>query len=169
MEYDVREIRNYYDAKIREYDFNKLVGIGISPNNAEFMVSVGVPEEYDEFVFYSIVDFQKLLIGGKPFIKIGHFTSSLYGLYVNEDGDEFFTSSSYHEPQVYMLNKNLETFFLFYLIRHEVSTKMRKQGEYTSYNYARELSRLYEQIDPEAMKDVEGYWSHFIEDYETGL
>ncbi len=47
--------------------------------------------------------------------------------------------------------------------------RMKRQGEYTSYNYASELRKVYEQIDPEAMKDAEGYWSHLVEDYETGL
>lgn len=47
--------------------------------------------------------------------------------------------------------------------------KMIQNGEYTSYNYAIKLRKVYEQIDPVAMKDVEGYWSHLIEDYETGL
>lgn len=92
-----------------------------------------------------------------------------YGLYLKEGSDELFTSSSFHQPLIYMLNKNLKTFFLFHLIRHEVSGRMRKEGVYTSYMYANELRKLYEQIDPIAMKDVEGYWSHLIEDYETGL
>lgn len=47
--------------------------------------------------------------------------------------------------------------------------KMKQEGEYSSQKYARELRNLYEQLDPVAMKDVEGYWSHLIEDYETGL
>lgn len=31
---------------------------------------------------------------------------------------------------------------------YEVAMKMRQQGEYTSYKYACELRRLFEQIDP---------------------
>lgn len=52
---------------------------------------------------------------------------------------------------------------------YEVAMKMRQQGEYTSYKYACELRRLFEQIDPAPMKDAESYWSHLVEDYETGL
>lgn len=47
--------------------------------------------------------------------------------------------------------------------------RMKQQGEYASDKYARELRKWFEDIDPEAMKDVEGYWSHLLEDYETGL
>lgn len=47
--------------------------------------------------------------------------------------------------------------------------KIKKEGVYTSCNYAIELRKVYEQIDFIAMKEVEGYWSHLIEDYETGL
>lgn len=46
---------------------------------------------------------------------------------------------------------------------------MKRQGEYTSYKYASEIQKTYEEIDPQAMKDAEGYWSHLLEDYETGL
>lgn len=46
---------------------------------------------------------------------------------------------------------------------------MKRQGQYTFYKYAGELRKMYEQIDPVAMRDVEGYWSHLVEDYETGL
>lgn len=58
---------------------------------------------------------------------------------------------------------------MFQLIRQELSSEMRQREIYTSYKYAIELRKLYEQIDPAALKDVEGYWSHLIEDYETGL
>ncbi len=47
--------------------------------------------------------------------------------------------------------------------------RMKQQGEYTSYKYASELRKVYEEIDPEEMKDVEGYWSHLIEDYEYAV
>ncbi|WII35816.1 SUKH-4 family immunity protein [Paenibacillus thiaminolyticus] len=169
MDFDIREIREYYDSELRAYDFNELVSLGISHDNADFMVGIGVPEEFDDFVFYGTNDFKQLLIEGMQFIRIGHYTSNGYGLYVKGDGNELFTSSSFHEPKIYMLNKNLKTFFLFHLIRQEVSMRMKQQSEYTSYKYASELRKVYEKIDPEAMKDVEGYWSHRVEDYETGL
>ncbi|AWB43157.1 hypothetical protein DCC85_02190 [Paenibacillus sp. CAA11] len=169
MDFDIRKIREYYDSELIVYDIGDLVSIGVSLNNADFMVTIGFLEELGDFVFYEIDRFQKLMIEGVRFIKIGHSLFSGYGLYVKESCDELFTSSSFHEPEVYRLNKNLETFFLFYLIRYEVLMRMRQQGDYTSYKYARELRELYEQIDPEAMKQVEGYWSHIIEDYETGL
>lgn len=169
MDFDIREIREYYDSELREYDFNELVSLGISHDNADFMVGIGVPEEFDVFVFYGTDNFQKLSIEGVQFIKIGHYTSYGYGLYVKEGSDELFTSSFFHEPQIYMLNQNLKTFFLFHLIRQEVLTRMKQQGEYTSYKYASELCKVYGKIDPVAMKDAEGYWSHLVEDYETGL
>ncbi|ALA43345.1 MULTISPECIES: hypothetical protein [Paenibacillus] len=169
MDYDIREIREYYDSEIRDYDFNELVGLGVSRENADFMIDIGVPEEFDDFVFYELNDFKKLLIGEVQFIKIGHYASYGYGLYLKEGEGGLFTSSSFHHPFVYMLNKNLRTFFLFQLIRQELSSEMRQREIYTSYKYAIELRKLYEQIDPAALKDVEGYWSHLIEDYETGL
>ncbi|UHA74771.1 hypothetical protein [Paenibacillus sp. 481] len=173
MEFDIHEILGYYDTKLRDYNYFELIELGISHENADFMVSIGVPEKYDNFVFYDENAFQKTFIEGERFIIIGHYAD--YGgrkskdLYLKEGSDGFFTTSSLHAPQIYMFNKNLRTFFLFDLIKNEVATKMRKEGEFNSYKYAIELRGLFEQIDPEAMKDVEGYWSHLIEDYETGL
>ncbi|CAH1226416.1 hypothetical protein PAECIP111890_05924 [Paenibacillus sp. JJ-223] len=46
---------------------------------------------------------------------------------------------------------------------------MKREGGYTTQKYVKELHRLYKQLDPLAMKDAEGYWSHLIEDYATGL
>ncbi|WP_227871770.1 hypothetical protein [Paenibacillus bovis] len=46
---------------------------------------------------------------------------------------------------------------------------MKKAEIYTSQNYAHELRKLYMQYDADTMENVEGYWSHLIEDYETGL
>lgn len=43
---------------------------------------------------------------------------------------------SLHHPLIYTLNKNLRTFFLFHLIKQEKSMEMKKEGVYTSYNYA---------------------------------
>ncbi|MFP4978681.1 hypothetical protein ACE6ED_24965 [Paenibacillus sp. CN-4] len=169
VHFDIHEIRDYYDSDLHNYDFNGLVSIGVSLENADFMTDIGVPEAYNEFVFYGLNDFQTMLIEDVPFIKIGHYTSYGYGLYFKVGCDELFTSSPYHLPLIYMLNKDLKTFFLFHLIRHEISARMRKEGVYTSYLYAVELRRLYTEIDPIAMGDVEGYWSHLIEDYETGL
>lgn len=173
MDFDIHDIRDYYDSALRDYDYDELVGLGISQENADFMVSIGVPEEYDDFIFYGTDTIQKSVIDGTKFIKIGHYACygilSSKGLYLIEGSDELFTTSSLHVPSIYMLNKNLRTFFLFHLIRNELAMKMRQDGEYTTQKYARELRKLYDQIDPIAMKDVEGYWSHLIEDYETGL
>ncbi|MEN1988861.1 hypothetical protein [Paenibacillus hubeiensis] len=173
MHYDIREILQYYDSDLRVYDYDQLIEIGVSRNNAEFMVSVGVPEDYDDFVFYGTDAIQKMLIDGTVFIKIGHYACygilGSNGLYIKEGEDELFTSSSYRKPQIYMLNKNLKTFFWFHLIKNELAMEMKREGGYTTQKYAQELHRLYEQLDPLAMKDAEGYWSHLIEDYATGL
>ncbi|MBW5470855.1 hypothetical protein GPJ61_23860 [Brevibacillus formosus] len=173
MDFDIREIRDYYDSELRDYDYDELVRIGISHDNADFMVSIGVPEEYDDFVFYGKDTIQKTLIEGIKFIKIGHYAChgilNPNGLYLKEGSDGLFTTSSLHDPPIYLLNKNLRTFFLFHLIKNELAMKMRQEDEYSTQKYARELRRLYDQIDPIPMKDVEGYWSHLIEDYETGL
>ncbi|MFJ8460802.1 SUKH-4 family immunity protein [Lysinibacillus xylanilyticus] len=173
MDIDIREIRDYYDSEIRDYDYNELVRLGVSHDNAEFMVSIGVPEEYNDFMFYGSDTFQKTLIEGVQYIKIGHFTSfgmrNSYGLYFKESSSEFFTTSSLHEPHLYMINKDLGTFFLFHLIKNELVMKMKQENEYSTQKYAHELQKMFDQIDPVAMKDVEGFWSHFIEDYETDL
>lgn len=169
MDFDIRVIREYYDSETRDYDFNELVNFGVSVENADFMIDIGVPKEFGAFEFYEFIDFRKIVIEEVQFIKVGHFVSYEYGLYFKEASDELFTSSSLHQPLIYTLNQNLRTFFLFHLMRQEISTAMKKEGVYTSYNYAIELRKVYEQIDPIAMKEVEGYWSHLIEDYETGL
>ncbi|MEK4171382.1 hypothetical protein MHI22_07390 [Lysinibacillus sp. FSL L8-0312] len=169
MDFDILELRAYYDSETRNYDFNELVDFGISVTNASFMKDIGVPKEFGDFEFYEFNNFSKTAIREVPFIKVGHCASNEYGLYLKEGSDELFTSSSLHHPLIYTLNQNVRTFFLFHLIRQEISMQMKKEGVYTSYNYAIELRKVYEQIDPIAMKEAEGYWSHLIEDYETGL
>lgn len=173
MDFDIREICDYYDSELRDYDYDELIRLGISHDDADFMVSIGVPEEYDDFVFYGRDTLKKTLIEGVEFINIGHF--SCYGildpnaLYLKEGSDGLFINSPHHKPPIYMLNKNLRTFFLFELIRNELAMKMKKESEYSTQKYARELRRLYDQIDPRSMKDVEGYWSTLVEEYETGI
>ncbi|MFD0589136.1 hypothetical protein ACFQZE_14130 [Paenibacillus sp. GCM10027627] len=173
LEFDIYEIREYYDSELRDYDYNELVRLGISHDDADFMVSIGVPENYDNFVFYGRDAFKKTLIEGEEFIHIGHYSCygilDLNGLYLKRGSDGLFINSSHHNPPIYMLNKNLRTFFLFELIRHELAMEMKQKSEYNEKEYARELRKLYEQIDPVAIKDLDGYWSHLIEDYETGL
>ena len=173
MDFDIRDIRDYYDSEVQDYDYKELISLGISHDNADFMVSIGVPKEYNDFVFYGTDTLQKTIMEGVQCITIGHYASfgmrNSYGLYLKEGSDGLFTTSSLHEPQLYMLNKNLRTFFMFHFIKNEVAMKMRQQGEYTSNKYACELRRLFEQIDPLPMKDVESFWSHLVEDYETGL
>lgn len=169
MDFDIREIREYYDSETRDYDFNDLVNLGISVENADFMINIGVPKEFGDFTFYDFPNFGKIVIKEGEFIKVGHCAPNEYGLYLKEGSDELFTSSSLHDPFIYTLNQNLRTFFLFHLIRQELSMEMKKEGVFTSYDYAVELRKVYEQIDPIAMEEVEGYWSHLIEDYETGL
>ncbi|UIO43741.1 hypothetical protein LOY85_06195 [Brevibacillus brevis] len=173
MDFNIRDIRDYYDSEVQDYDYKELISLGISHDNADFMVSIGVPKEYNDFVFYGTDTLQKTIMEGVQCITIGHYASfgmrNLYGLYLKEGSDGLFTTSSLHEPQLYMLNKNLRTFFVFHFIKNEVAMKMRQQGEYTSNTYACELRSLFEQIDPLPMKDVESFWSHLVEDYETGL
>lgn len=169
MDFDIREIREYYDSEPLDYEFNELVNFGVSIENADFMIDIGVPKEFGDFEFYEFTEFRKIVIEEMQFIKVGHYASHEYGLYLKEGSDELFTSSSLHHPLIYKLNQNLRAFFLFHLIRQEISSEMKKEGVYTSYNYAIELKKVYEQIDPTALKEVEGYWSHLIEDYETGL
>ncbi|MEK4988592.1 hypothetical protein NYE46_16500 [Listeria sp. FSL L8-0308] len=60
MDIDISEIRDYYESEIRDYDYNELVRLGVSHDNAEFMVSIGVPEEYNDFIFYGLDTFQKI-------------------------------------------------------------------------------------------------------------
>ncbi|KLU57917.1 hypothetical protein EL84_05470 [Paenibacillus sp. VT-400] len=173
MDFDIVEIKDYYDTEIIHYDFTNLKDLGISEENAHFLIDIGVPEQYDDFSFYESEAFQVKVIEGEEYIQIGHFVSygmrDSYGLYLKQGSDMFFTTSSLDKSNVYMLNKNLGTFFLFHLIRSELATKMRMEGTYTSDEYARALRGYFEKIDPIAMKNVEGYWSHMLEDYETGL
>lgn len=173
LDFDIYEIREYYDSELRDYDYFELVRLGISHDDADFMVSIGVPEDYDDFVFYGMDTFKKTSIEGVEFINIGHYSCygilDLNALYLKEGSEGLFINSSHHKPPIYMLNKNLRTFFLFELIRNELAMKMKQEGEYDGQEYARELRKLYERIDPVAMRDLDGYWSHLVEDYETGL
>lgn len=173
MNFDIVEIKDYYDTEIIHYDFTNLKDLGISEENARFLIDIGVPEQYDDFFFYTSEAFQLKAIEGEEYIQIGHFASygmrDSYGLYLKQGSDMFFTTSSLDKSNVYMLNKNLGTFFLFHLIRSELANKMRLEGTYTSDEYARALRGYFEKIDPIAMKNVENYWSHLLEDYETRL
>ncbi|PWW37931.1 MULTISPECIES: SUKH-4 family immunity protein [Paenibacillus] len=173
MDFDIVEIKDYYDTEIINYDFTNLKDWGISEENAHFLIDIGVPEQYDDFSFYESGAFQVKVIEGEEYIQIGQFASygmrDSYGLYLKQGSDMFFTTSSLDKSNVYMLNKNLGTFFLFHLIRSELATKMRLEGTYTPDEYARALRVYFEKIDPIAMKNDEGYWSHMLEDYETGL
>ncbi|WP_260985279.1 SUKH-4 family immunity protein [Paenibacillus xylanexedens] len=169
MDFDIRQIRDYYDTQLHEYDYKQLLSLGVSRHNAEFMIEIGIPAQFDIFVFYDLVHFQKCTIDGESFIQIGHYSFSQYGLYLKEGSNELYASSFFHEPHVYKLNQDMKTFFLFHLVRNEVAMQMRQEGQYTTYNYADELREMFKELDPIAMNDVEGYWSHLIEDYETGL
>ncbi|WP_340015068.1 SUKH-4 family immunity protein [Paenibacillus sp. FSL K6-1318] len=173
MNFDIVEIKDYYDTEIIHYDFTNLKDRGISEENAHFLIDIGVPEQYDDFFFYTSEAFQLKFIEEEEYIQIGQFASygmrDSYGLYLKQGSDMFFTTSSLDKSNVYILNKNLGTFFLFHLIRNELATKMRLEGTYTSDEYARALRGYFEKIDPIAMNNVEAYWSHMLEDYETGL
>ncbi|MEK4075991.1 SUKH-4 family immunity protein [Paenibacillus sp. FSL M7-0656] len=173
MDFDIVEIKDYYDTEIINYDYTKLKAWGVTEENAHFLIDIGVPEQYDDFSFYESEAFQVKVVEGEEYIQIGHFASygmrDSYGLYLKQGSDMFFATSSLDKSNVYMLNKNLGTFFLFHLIRSELATKMRLESTYTADEYARALRGYLEKIDPIAMKNVEGYWSHLLEDYETGL
>lgn len=47
MDFDIREICDYYDSELRDYDYDELIRLGIRHDDADFMVSIGVPEEYE--------------------------------------------------------------------------------------------------------------------------
>lgn len=49
MYFDIVEIKDYYDTEIINYDFTILKDLGISEENAHFLVDIGVPEQYDDF------------------------------------------------------------------------------------------------------------------------
>lgn len=173
MDFNILEIRDYYDSEIINYDYDKLTKRGVSEENARFLIDVGVPAEYYDFVFYEVEAFHVKGIEDEEYIQIGHFASygmrDSYGLYLKQGSDTLFTTSPLDKSEVYILNKNLRTFFLFRLIRNELAAKMRLEGVYTSDKYASKLRDYFENVDPISMKNVEGYWSHFLEDYETGL
>ncbi|WP_145335145.1 SUKH-4 family immunity protein [Paenibacillus xylanexedens] len=173
MNIDILKIKEYYDTDVLEYDYAELILRGISEENAQFLTQIGVPEQYDDFFFYRLDQFHDKDVTGEQYIQIGHFASygmrDACGLYLKPESDILYMNSSLAKSAVYALNKNIETFFLFHLIRSELSTKMRSEGTYTQAHYASELRRYFEQIDPVAMQNVEGYWSHLLEDYETGL
>lgn len=117
MNFDIVEIKDYYDTEIINYDFTNLKDWGISEENALFLIDIGVPEQYDDFSFYESEAFQVKVIEGEEYIQIGHFASygmrDSYGLYLKQGSDMFFATSSLDKSNVYMLNKNLGTFFCF--------------------------------------------------------
>ncbi|MCY9529470.1 hypothetical protein M5X04_09005 [Paenibacillus alvei] len=69
MDFDIREICDYYDSELLDYDYDDLIRLGISHDNADFMVSIGVPEEYDDIVFYGEDTIHKTLIEGITYIN----------------------------------------------------------------------------------------------------
>ncbi|WP_311079287.1 hypothetical protein [Paenibacillus polymyxa] len=38
------------------------MSLGLSHENADFMTAIGVPEEFDDFLFYELNDLKKLLV-----------------------------------------------------------------------------------------------------------
>ncbi|WP_145414565.1 SUKH-4 family immunity protein [Paenibacillus xylanexedens] len=173
MNNDILKIKEYYDTDVLEYDYAELILRGISEENAQFLTQIGVPEQYDDFFFYRLDQFHDKDVTGEQYIQIGHFASygmrDACGLYLKPESDILYMNSSLAKSAVYALNKNIETFFLFHLIRSELSTKMRSEGTYTQAHYASELRRCFEQIDPVAMQNVEGYWSHLLEELRNRL
>jgi len=173
MKFDLEEIAAYYDSAPSKYDYYELLEFGISLRNADFIVSIGLPQSLDDFVFYELENMQKEIIKGVKLIRIGHHAT--YGflnqqpLYLLEGEDEMFFASCNHPLSIYQLNKDLKTFFLFHLMRYELYSAMKKAEKYNTHTYAYELRQLFIQYDANTMEDTEGYWSHLIEDYETGL
>lgn len=69
------------------------------------------------------------------------------GLYFKESSSELFTTSPLHEPHLYMINKDLKTFFCSILIKNELAMKMKQQNEYSTQKYTHELQKMFDQID----------------------
>ncbi|WP_336763240.1 hypothetical protein [Paenibacillus sp. USHLN196] len=80
MDFDIVEIKDYYESEIINYDYTILKDWGISEENAHFLIDIGVPEQYDDFSFYESEAFQVKVIEGEEYIQIGHFAS--YGICV---------------------------------------------------------------------------------------
>ncbi|ANF97576.1 hypothetical protein [Paenibacillus bovis] len=169
MNFDIKEISNYYGEDKWQYKLNDLLNIGISNENANFISEKGLPKVFSDFTFYKFDNFEKISLKDAHIIKIGEFSFSKSGLFLKQDEDELFSTSSYHGSNIYILNKNLETFFLFHLIKDKIAQNMIKKNKFDSYKYAIELKNKYNENDYMAMEDQEGYWSHLVEDYETGL
>ncbi|MCA1294985.1 hypothetical protein LBW89_18390 [Paenibacillus sp. alder61] len=169
MDFDIKEIIKYYGEDVWQYKLNDLLNVGISRENANFISSSGLPKVFSDFIFFEFEKFEKITFKNTNIIKIGQFSFGEHGLFLKENEDELFASSSYHEPEIYIMNKNIETFFLFHLIKNKIAINMIERNKFNSFDYALELKKVYNENDYVAMEDQEGYWSHLVEDYETGL
>lgn len=169
MIFNINEIIKYYGEDIWQYKRIELLDLGISRENANFISINGLPKVFSDFNFFELEKFQKTPFENTNIIKIGQLSFGVYGLFLKENEDELFTSSYYHESNIYILNKNVETFFLFHLIKNKIAKNRIERNEFNSSEYALELKRVFNENDCVAMEDQEGYWSHLVEDYETEL
>ena len=72
MNFNILEIKEYYDTDVLKYDYAELILRGISEENAHFLIQIGVPEQYDDFFFYKLDQFHDKDVAGEQYIQIGH-------------------------------------------------------------------------------------------------
>jgi len=111
MSFDDEVIISYHGEEVWKYKLNDLYNIGISLENANFISTNGLPKYFSDFTFFNFENFEKILYKSSYIIKIGEFSFSKNGLFLKEDEDEIFATSAYHGTNIYILNKNVETFF----------------------------------------------------------
>ena len=94
MDFDIGEIKDYYESEIINHDYTKLKAWGVTEENAHFLIDIGVPEQYDDFSFYESEAFQVKVIEGEEYVQIGHF--AIYGM-----RDSYWSLSKTRERYVF--------------------------------------------------------------------
>lgn len=165
MEYKVENIRKYYDD-FRIYPYDDLIKQGFTERDALFMSEIGVPFKFLGFAFFGLEEFKICLFSGEEYIQVGIFRPHSYtnnGIYVHLGSGKVVKES---EHGIVLLNRDLKTFFLFHLIFFQDAKKYNLKNIEECNTYGAEVRKKFENMDPEAMENHEGYWSTKVEEYE---
>lgn len=165
MEFKVENIKKYYDD-FWVYNYDDLIKQGFTESDALFMSEMGVPHIFQGFIFYDISKFKTCVLFNEKYIQVGIFMPHDYtsnSIYVHLGNGKVIKEA---ESDIILLNRDLKTFFLFHLIFFQLAKKYNLKNIEECNTYGEELRAIFEEIDPEAMKNSEGYWSTKVEEYE---
>lgn len=149
-----------------QYNYPALMRQGFTEENAILMSKHGIPHHFLGFEFYDIGDFKTHEVSNETYIQIGIFKPHPYtsqAIYIYSGNGRVIKEAEHH---LALLNRDLRTFFLFQVIFIQVAKQYNLKSVEECNAYGTEVRAIFEEIDPEAMQNSEGYWSTKVEEYE---